>query len=322
MHKVRVGVLRGGPSSQYNISLQTGDNVLHNLNREKYTPYDILITLDGTWHLHGKETLPETVFSVVDVMFNALHGTYGEDGKVQSLLDTFSVPYTGSQALPSATGMNKVLTKQALVQLDIKMPQHLVIETPDNIEERAFDIFRNFPQPTVIKPVIGGLSVGVTLAKTPDEIAEGVRFAFEYAQQVLVEEYIGGKEATCGVVEQFRGEVLYKLLPVEIIPQKETGFFDYNAKYNGLHEEHCPGNFTFDEKKELERIAGLVHTTLGLYGYSRSDFIVSRRGIYFLETNTLPALTKIASVPKALETAGCSFPEFLDHIIGLAMARK
>lgn len=322
MYKIKVGVLRGGPSSQYNISLQTGGNVLHNLNREKYIPYDILITLDGTWHLHGKETLPETVFSVVDVVFNALHGIYGEDGAVQSLLDTFSVPYTGSRALASATGINKVLTKQVLSQLDIKMPQHLVIESLDNIEERAFDIFRNFPQPTIIKPVIGGLSVGITLAKTPDEIAAGIRFAFEYAPQVLVEEYINGKEATCGVVEQFREEVLYKLLPVEIIPRKETGFLDYSAKHKGLHEELCPGSFTVAEKKELERLAGLVHITLGMRDYSRSDFIVSRRGIYFLEINTLPALTKMASVPKALETAGCSFPKFLDHIIGLAMTRK
>lgn len=322
MHKVKVGVLRGGPNSQYDISLQTGGNVLQNLNREKYIPYDILITLNGTWHLHGKETLPEAVFGVVDVVFNALHGSYGEDGRVQKLCETFSIPYTGSRPLPSATGINKILTKQALAQLDIKMPQHLVFENPDNIEERAFDIFRNFPQPTVIKPVVGGSSVGITLARTPDEIAKGVQYAFEYAPQVLIEEYISGREATCGIVERFRGEVLYKLFPIEIIPLKETGFFDYSAKCGGLHKELCPGNFTPNEKKELERLAELVHTTLGLHHYSRSDFIVSRRGVYFLETNTLPALTKIASVPKALETAGCSFPEFLDHLISLAMKGK
>lgn len=322
MHKIKVGVLRGGPSSEYDVSLQTGGTVLRNLDGEKYVPYDILITKNGAWHLNGKEIFPEKVFDVVDVVFNALHGSYGEDGRVQKLCETFSMPYTGSRSFPSALCMNKMLTKDALKQHNIKMPQHLIIDTLDGIESRAFDIFRSFPQPTVIKPVSGGSSVGVTIAKNHDDIIEGVTYALKYSPQVLIEEYINGKEATVGVVEKFRGEDLYGMIPIEIIPAQGNEFFDYNAKYRGESEERCPGHFTQNQKDELQRLATLVHTELGLSHYSRSDFIVTPRRIYFLEVNTLPGLTEQSLVPKSLEAAGCSKEEFFDHLISLAIERK
>ncbi|MBC7836866.1 ATP-grasp domain-containing protein, partial [Acetobacteraceae bacterium] len=133
-----------------------------------------------------------------------------------------------------------------------------------------------------------------------------------------VEEFIKGKEATVGVVDNFRGEKFYALMPVEIVPPPSREFFDYHAKYSGESTERVPGNFTHSEKEELMYLAKRAHETLGLSHYSRSDFIVSKRGIYFLEINTLPGLTGESLLPKALAAGGSKLPEFLDHVITLA----
>jgi D-alanine-D-alanine ligase len=136
----------------------------------------------------------------------------------------------------------------------------------------------------------------------------------------MVEEFIRGKEATCGVVEKMRDHDLYPLMPVEIRP-KGKKMFDYDAKYSGETEEICPGNFNNEEKLELHRLAQLAHRELGLRHYSRSDFIVSPRGVYYLETNTLPGLTTESLLPKELAASGLQYPNFLEHLINLALRR-
>jgi D-alanine-D-alanine ligase len=134
---------------------------------------------------------------------------------------------------------------------------------------------------------------------------------------VLVEEYIQGKEATAGVVEGLRGEKIYSLLPIEIIPPPKAAFFDREVKYNGETIERVPGNFTKEETAEIQRLARLAHEVLGQRGYSRSDFMVSPRGVYFLETNSAAGvgLTSESLLPKSLKAVGISFNEFLDHIV-------
>jgi D-alanine-D-alanine ligase len=323
MTKVRVGVLRGGPSNEYDVSLKTGDSVLQNLPEEKYYARDIFIARDGVWHFRGIPIAPEKALRNVDVVFNALHGEYGEDGTVQKLMDDFSVPYSGSGALSSAISMNKLLTKQGLGYVqDIKMPNHIALDSSSNIEAQSYNIFRTFPQPSVIKPVSGGSSVGVSVAKSYESLWSGIEKAFKYSPKILIEEYIGGRETTCGVVENFRGEDLYALLPIEIVPPQKSGFFDYDAKYNPETQEICPARFSRDIKEELQRIAKQVHRVLNLRHYSRSDFIVSKRGIYFLEVNALPGLTENSLVPKALAAAGATLPELLDHLIDQALNNR
>ena len=143
-----------------------------------------------------------------------------------------------------------------------------------------------------------------------------------HSSSVLVEEYIKGREATCAVVENFRGETLHALMPVEIVhPNSE--FFDYQAKYSGESQEICPANFDQKQKEEIQRMTAIAHKALQLRHYSRSDFIVSPRGeVYILETNTLPGLTEESLLPKALAAGGTKFPDFLDHLVGLAMTKK
>lgn len=322
MEKIKIGVLRGGPSSEYDVSLKTGSSVLKNLPIEKYNIQDIFISKVGDWHFRGIPIAPEKVLKQVDVIFNAMHGEYGEDGTVQQLLDTFSVPYTGSTAFSSAIGMNKLLTKQGLENYDINIPEYTIIENSDNLEKDIFNIFRSFTMPAIVKPVSGGSSVGVTLAKSFNELRDGVYKALEHCPKVLIEEYINGREVTCGIIQDFRGEEIHTLMPVEIITSDKSSFFDYDAKYSGETQEVCPAHFDSIIKDEIQRLAKEAHKALGLRHYSRSDFIVSPRGIYFLEVNTLPGLTEGSLLQKALNAGGTKLPEFLDHLVSLALNNK
>lgn len=326
--KLRVGVLRGGVSPEYDVSLKTGGAVLRYLPAEKYIPVDILVTKDGQWHVNGLPADLPKISRNVDVVFNALHGEYGEDGKVSALLDHFSIPYTGSKAFPSAIGMNKVLAKEFFVKAGMKTPASWVVknqgiadrnERENSARETAFGIFRTITPPWIVKPISGGSSVGTYIIKTYPDLIRTLLSLAETGTDVLLEECIHGKEATCGVIDSFRGKETYSLLPIEIRPAENCTFFDYEAKYNGETEEIVPGNFSRGESAEIQRLAALAHKSLGLRHYSRSDFIVTPRGIYILEINTLPGLTESSLIPKSLHAVGSSLPEFLDHIITLAL---
>lgn len=320
--KKKVAVLRGGPSSEYEVSLKSGKSVIDSL-ADRYEVLDILIARDGVWHHLGAPIKPENLFKKVDVVFNALHGTYGEDGTVQKLLDTFGIPYTGSTALASAVGMNKVLSKKVYKNHNLKTPLHTTISKKDFSSEEINKLFKSFPMPVVVKPVSGGSSVGTSIAKTFTDLEKAVGEALQYCDEALIEEFITGKEATCGVVDNFRDENIYSLLPVEIRKPSSSDFFDYNAKYSGESQEICPGNFAEAESKIIQEMARNAHKALGLRHYSRSDFIIHpKRGIYILETNTLPGLTSESLLPKSLKAVGSNLPDFLDHLINLALEKK
>lgn len=314
--------MRGGPSSEYEVSLASGATVLKNLP-EKYKGLDIFISKDGEWHFQGLAKKPENILRGVDVVFNAMHGEFGEDGKVQQILDSIKIPYTGSGAFSSAVGMNKILSKEKFAAHSIKTPRHITLEFGKADYPKILEIFKTFPQPSVVKPANLGSSVGVSIAKSITSLEEAIARAFEISPSVIIEEFIKGKEATCGVLENFRGEDIYSLLPVEIVKPSGREIFDYDSKYSGETKEICPGHFGLEEKEELCRLAAKAHRALGLRHYSRSDFIVSpRRGIYILEVNSLPGLTQNSLLPKSLEAVGCGLPEFLDHIISLALSGR
>jgi len=316
MLRKKIAILRGGPSAEYEVSLKTGETILNNLSEDKYDLFDVCITREGDWYFRGIKTKPSEVLKQIDVVVNAMHGQYGEDGKIQRILETFGVPYTGSQSIPSAFAMNKVLAKQEFKKAGIKVPIDLVLEKD---KYNVWEIFTSFPMPAIVKPVSAGSSLGMSLVRNASELEKAIQLAFEISDKVLIEEYISGREATCGVIDNFRGESVYTLLPIEIRPKSKNSFFDYEAKYSGQSEEICPGNFSNEEKRQLQELAKQAHQSLGLRHYSRSDFILSpRRGIYLLETNSLPGLTANSLLPKSLNAIGCSLPEFLEHLITLA----
>jgi len=322
MNRIKVAVLRGGPGNEHEISLKSGKNVIDNLS-DKYIPIGVFVAKNKEWYLDGIKITPAKLFQNVDVVFNAMHGEYGEDGKVQQILNHFGVKYTGSQILASALGMNKVLSKEIFVKNGLKTPIYKVIRKGDNLIDIDNTIFKTFPMPAIVKPGGSGSSLGVSVVKVLKDILPAIEMALKFSDVVIVEEFIQGKEATCGVVENFRNESIYPLLPIEIIKPKEFEFFGYEAKYSGKTTEICPGNFSDEEKKSLQDMAVKAHKILGLRHYSRSDFIVSpKRGVYILEVNALPGLTKDSLLPKSLEAVGCSLSNFLDHVITLALQSK
>lgn len=329
---IRVGVLRGGMSDEFEVSIKTGSNIINSLPKDKYKPVDILITKDGTWHIGGVPMELTDIKINIDVAFNALHGEYGEDGKVSRILEEHGIPYTGSEAVPSSLAINKHMAKEVFKRAGMKTPPGMMIEDyrdstivgeiHQKIEELAHRIFRSIPPPWVLKPARGGSSINTFIAKNFHELVESLTKLFSYGGDLVVEQYIKGKEATVGVVRGFRNEKYYPLMPIEIRPRNRS-FFDYDAKYKGESDEIVPGSFSRAEKEELERLAVLAHTALGLNDYSRSDFIVTPSGaIYILEINNLPRLTKESLISKALEAAGSSTSELADHLITLALEGK
>ena len=321
MRKIKVAVLRGGPSSEYEVSLKTGKQVIDSLP-SGYIPIDVFIDRSGIWHVDGAPVEPQKILQTSDVVFNALHGEYGEDGKLQRLLDHYGVKYTGSTALASALAMNKVMAKEIFQSAGIKTPVFKVFKNIKDIHGTAQTIFRTFPMPAIVKPNASGSSVGVSIAKKHTDLAPAIEEALKYSDTVLVEEFIVGKEATCGVIESFKGQKYYSLLPVEICKPAENAFFDFDAKYSGKSKEICPGNFSAKESKQIQEMAIAAHKALGLRHYSRSDFMVHpKRGVYILETNTLPGLTSESLLPKSLKAVGSTLPHFLDHILQLALGK-
>jgi len=318
MNSIRVGVLRGGPSLEHEVSLKTGETVLRNLPA-KYSAKDIFISKAGEWHLDGKLAHHDRIFRQIDVVFNALHGEYGEDGKVQQLLEAFGVPYTGSGVMASALGMNKILARQAFKSAGLKVPFGFELVLEKELAETAKDIFKKMPPPWVIKYPSGGSSVGVSIARNFDDLEGALEKVSSFSSKILVEEYIRGREATCGVIDEFRNQKHYALPIVEIIPPAQSGFFSYDAKYGGQTRELCPSNFDMSTKRAIETMAVTAHNATGGRHYSRSDFIVSKKGIYLLEINTLPGLTAESLLPKALNAVGSSHKELLEHLITLAL---
>ena len=318
MPKIRVGVIRGGPSSEHEVSLETGRAMLEHLP-EHYEGVDIIIGRDGVWRIGGEPVRLDELGDFVEVILNGLHGEYGEDGQVQRELDRFGMPYTGSGTAPSATAFNKELTKEFFNRHGIKTPLHVTLAAGAVSDVRLREIFSTHAPPYVVKPVRAGSSVATYIAHTLPELVEGVHSAFAQGfDEVLVEEYIKGREGTCGVIDDFRGEKHYALPPIEIVPPPDAAFFDYRVKYDGSTREICPGNFTHEEKQTMQDAARAIHEALGLSHYSRSDFIVSPRGVYALEVNTLPGMTLESLLPKALDAVGMSYQDFLDHLVRLA----
>lgn len=316
-----VGILRGGPSREHEVSLATGAAMLGALPPERFLARDIYIDKRGVWHDRGRAATPERVLRQLDCALIALHGEYGEDGAVQKLLERFGIPYAGADSFASFRATHKVFAKEAARAAGILTPEYRFIQEKNNIEEAALGITRSFHQPVVVKPVGWGSSIGVSIVGGYAPVRDAIAKLFsDGAAGVVVEELLRGREASVGVVERLRGEALYALPAVEIVPP-EGDFFSSRAKYSGEAREIVPGSFSRVAAEELARAARLMHRALGLRHYSRSDFIVSPRGIYYLETNTLPGLTRESLMPKELAAVGVPLSDFLSHLVNLTLAR-
>jgi D-alanine-D-alanine ligase len=323
MYGTVVGVLRGGPSSEHDVSLLSGHAVVANLPRDRYTVRDIYIDKKGEWYERGKVHMPSDILRTIDVVVSTLHGEYGESGELQRLFEQLGIPYVGANSLHSYMSLHKVLAKEKAKEVGIKTPKYYLVQVSADIDAITYEIVRTLAQPVVIKPVTGGSSIGVEIVGGYAQVHAALSKLLAEQKEALVEELIRGVEATVGVVEGLRGEDMYVLPPVEIIPHG-SAHFSYDSKYSGMSQEIIPGRFSKEVQKELMAAAKSMHQALGQKHYSRSDFIVSKSGVHFLELNSAVAtgLTKESLLPKSLASVGVTFPEFLSHVVDRAMLQS
>lgn len=320
-NKIRVGVLRGGVSSEYEVSLQTGETVLSALPTDKYKTLDILITKDGQWHLNGFSANPAQVINSVDVIFNALHGQYGEDGKVQQIFEMFKIPYTGSAVVPSAISMNKGLAKHCFGFHNTKTPKSKTIKIGDNVSAEISALLDTLPPPYIVKPISGGSSVLMVVARNFDELLRAINNILETNQVALVEEYIQGREVTCAIVDSLEKPKLFPLPLLEIITPDNDEIFSYDTRYKGEATQMSPANIEKNIAEQIRQIAMDMYKKIGLRHYATADFIVSPSGIYLLEFNSLPGFSEFSAMPKILKADNLGLDEFFDHIVTCALGK-
>jgi len=307
MAKIRLALIAGGKSDEREVSLNGAAGVEKELDVNKYD----VVRYDPATDLEAIARDAENI----DVAFVLLHGLFGEDGTIQGFLDLLDIPYQGAGVLGSALAMNKNLAKilyrlNGLLVADWVMAEREDIEAPQRI-------FEQLNLPYVVKPVKQGSSIGMTIVREKEALSEALDLAFKHDDEVMVEEYIKGREITVGVIGN---EELSALPLVEIIPDSRFDFFDYEAKYMaGASEEICPAEVSEEIRDKAQAYAIAAHRTLQLRGYSRTDMIVNESGIFVLETNTIPGMTPTSLLPQAAAKGGLPFPLLLDKLIELAM---
>lgn len=294
---MKVGVIMGGISSEREISLKSGEQVLLNLNKDKYEEIIPII-------INSKSEVIEKI-NGIDFAFLALHGQFGEDGTIQGLLETMGIPYSGCGVLPSAICMNKGLTKRIVKTAGVDTAKWLIIKSVAEIDYKKI---KELKYPIFIKPNNGGSSVATFLVRNEYEVEKAVREGLKYDKEIIIEEYIDGKEITSFVLN---GEVF----PTVGIKSKNGEFFDYSSKYeeNGAEEEVVFLEENLQEK--INKISKKVWDILGCNSYVRIDMIVREGVPYLLEVNTLPGMTTQSLIPKSAKVKGLEFSDLLDKII-------
>ena len=318
MARTVVGVLRGGASSEYDLSLKTGGAILNALPESEYDVRDIFVDKKGYWNSRGFQIDPVRAVHQVDIVVNGLHGGAGEDGRVQRILDQAGVPYTGSSAVASALSLNKIQAGLTLAKAGIMRPRAVAftLSTAGNTVEMARFVFSRFGPPYMVKPGNEGASHGIRIAASVVELPDVLGDILDAFGSALVEEFVVGDEATVGIIEGFRGEAMYALPPARVVYPQESPFLHFDHHRSGEVRHMVPSDFTDMEKRALMDAARAAHRALGLRQFSRSDFIMTRRGPYLLEVNALPGLYEHAAMPKMLESVGASVGDFLTHAIG------
>ena len=303
LRKLKIAVLYGGVSSEREVSLRTGRAVLTALSR---CGYDV-VGIDADRDLASK-----LVAAGAEIVFIALHGRHGEDGTVQGLLEILGLPYTGSGVLASSMAMDKVTTKQLLLQQGIATPDFCVYRQGDDIDLFTAQIKH---WPVIAKPAHEGSTIGVTIANNSGELAAGLRAGLAYDHTILVEEFIQGDEATVSVLNG-------AALPViQVVPK--SGFYDFSSKYTAGQTEYLlPAPFAREIYEELQKAAVEAVTILGCLGAARADFMIKKGKTYCLEVNTIPGMTETSLLPKAAAHAGIDFDELVQRILESAGTGK
>jgi len=329
-------VFMGGESAEHEVSLRSGAAVVRHLPAAGFEPVPVIVTRDGRYAFPGPDLmcpaesldLGEAVGRIRSLdpvcAFLAMHGPFGEDGRMQALCDLMHLPHIGSDAIGSAVAMDKWLAKCVYRCAGIATPDAVFVDPdlfradPDAV---VLEVVSRLGVPVVVKTTRLGSSVGVSIVRGREELADRIRDALKYGG-AFCEAFHGGRELTVPVLEDEQTGEPRALPVIEIVVKAPGRFFDYTVKYDpALVDEVCPAEVEQGLARQVQDLAVRAHRALMLSGFSRSDFLVDERGVWILETNTIPGLTEVSLFPRSARVAGVSFPDLLRTLIRRAIAR-
>ncbi|KOS04729.1 D-alanine--D-alanine ligase [Flavobacterium akiainvivens] len=323
---MNIAVVMGGYSDESVISIRSGQLILNNLDRSKYTPFEVHILPEG-WHVlvdGAKYPINKAGFSFekdgqtirFDVAVNTVHGTPGEDGHLQAYWELLGLPYTGCGFYQSALTFNKRDTLSVLSKFNIPRAKSIYLSKGDVIT--AQDVVDTLGLPFMVKPNQSGSSLGVSKVNSIEEFEKALEFAFAEDSDILIESYLKGTEVSVGVLNYNGNTTVLGL--TEIVSHND--FFDYEAKYLGKSEEITPARLDAATEQKVRETAAKAYEALGMSGFSRTDFIVMDGEPHFIEINTNPGLSQQSIFPQQAQHAGMAFSDLLDSEIQLALNRK
>ena len=319
--KPRIAVIMGGYTSEHDISLKSGAVVMAHIDKEVYDPYTVridkdawLVVVDGSW-----KPIDIADFSSgdlrFDAVFNAVHGTPGENGELQAYFDSLQIPYTGCAAEVSSLTYNKAKTLEYLAPHGIAMAKRIVLSAGDESDTK--EIVAKVGLPCFVKANQAGSSFGVSKVYEENNLHAAIEVAHREDSGVLIESFLQGTEVSIGVIT-YQGKVRV-LAPTEIVTDED--FFDFSAKYEGKSKEITPARLTESQLQALRIAAEKVYTALGMKGMSRSDFIFVGDVPHFLEINTVPGLTEESLLPQQTKHAGISLRDLFGNALVEAMKK-
>ena len=312
MTKLRVAVLYGGRTGEHEVSLNSAESVIREMDPAKYDVQRILISNDGRWH--PRAIAPEPGGNPdIDVVFPVLHGTFGEDGTVQGLLELADLPYVGAGVLASAVCMDKEVQKRLCAASGLPVVEYWILTGEWASGPPPF------PFPWFVKPANLGSSVGISKVNSKEEFNQAVKFAREFDRKVIFERGIEGREFECSVLGN---EDPHASVPCEILPSRE--FYDYEDKYLlNQAQTIVPADLTAEQTKEIQRLAIACYKAVECEGMARVDFLMETATgkIFINEINTIPGFTSISMYPKMWEASGLPYAALIDRLIELALKR-
>lgn len=324
---INVAIIMGGYSSEFEISLKSGNVVYQNLDKKKFQLYRVHI-LENKWVYvddSNKEfPINKHDFSVevngtkitFDVVFNAIHGTPGEDGLMQAYFELLKLPQTSCEMYQAALTFNKRDLLSVLKPYGIKTATSFYLNKGDEFSENQ--IIEKVGLPCFVKPNKAGSSFGISKVKTKEELLPAIEFAYKEDNEIIIESFLDGTEVSVGVIT-YKGEI--KVLPMtEIV--SENDFFDYEAKYLGKSQEITPARISEEVRNKIAQAAKKSYEILKMSGFSRSEFIVVNGEPHMLEMNTVPGLTAESILPQQAKEAGISLAELFENAITEALAKK
>ena len=310
-----IAIVCGGNPGEYEISIGSAKVVLQNLDKARYKAYLILINADkwyyekeGNTYLVDKNDFSlrlETTTIKFDGVFNAIHGTPGEDGKLQGYFDLLGIPYTSCNVATSALTFNKYFCNRFVSSYGIKTAASISYakgEKPD-----ADTVIDQLGLPLFIKPVESGSSVGISKVSSKNEFDAAVKNAFDCGDRIIIESFVDGREIACGLINKGNELIVFPL--TEIISKKD--FFDYEAKYtDGLADEITPADLPEEIEQDVKALSSFLYREMDCKGFVRFDYILSENELYFLEVNTIPGISEASIMPKMADAFGMSIGEF------------